>query len=76
LHGSRKLFGTFYENSKVMPPGWNDDDQFGDGCQNKVWDPESHKENQFWELMVCEELHPSLKILTLKNEAYWRFKYW
>ena len=70
------MFGCLIENSKVMPPNWNHDDQFEDGCQNKVWDPGSHKEDQLLELMVCEELHQSLKILTLKNGAYWRFKHW
>ena len=61
LCGSRRMFGCLFENSKVMPPNWNHDDQFEDGCQNKVWDPGSHKENQIWEPMACVELHQGLE---------------
>ena len=74
--GSRRMFGRLSENSKVMPPNWNHDDQFEDGCQNKVWDPGSHKENQLWELMVCEKLHQSLEISILNDRAYWKSKHW
>jgi len=75
LFGSRRMFGHFIENSKVMPPKWNNDNQLEDGCGNKIWDPGIH-EDQFWEPMVCEELHQGLKILKLTNGAYWRFKHW
>ncbi|KAL4329382.1 hypothetical protein AHAS_Ahas13G0294500 [Arachis hypogaea] len=70
------MFGHFIENSPCLPPGWNNDYQLEDGCQNKVWDPRSHKENQIWELMACEELHQGLEALLLKIGAYWRFKHW
>ncbi|QHN76627.1 uncharacterized protein DS421_19g645540 [Arachis hypogaea] len=75
LFGSRRMFGHFIENPKVMPPKWNNDNQLEDGCGNKIWDPGIH-EDQFWEPMVCEELHQGLKILKLTNGAYWRFKHW
>ena len=74
--GSRRMFGCLSENSKVMPPGWNHDDQLEDGCENKVWDLGSHKEDQLWEPMVCEEPHQSLELLTLNDEAQWKSKHW
>jgi len=64
------------ENLAYLSPGGNYDDQFEDGCENKVWDPKSHKENQFWELMVCEELHQSLELLILNDGAYRKSKHW
>ena len=76
LHGSRKLFGGFFENSKAKPPNWNHDDQYEDGCQNKVWDPGSHKENQFWEPQAYEELHQDLAQSMRNLGAQWRTKHW
>ena len=69
LDGSRRIVWCFHENSSLLPPGENHHDQLKDGCENKVWDPGSHKENQLWEPIVCEELHQGLELLTLDDEA-------
>ena len=77
LDGSRRIVGHFIENSPCSPPGWaNNESQLQDGCENKVWDPGSQKEDQLWEPQACEEPHQSLEILILNDGAYWRFKHW
>ena len=77
IDGSRRIVGHYIENSPYLPPGWTyNDDQPQDGCENKVWDPGLQEEDQLWEPQACEELHQGLKILKLKNGAYWRFKHW
>jgi len=76
LRVSRKMLWCLLENLDHFSPNWNHGDQFEDGCQNKVWDPGSHKENQLWEPMVCVELHQGLELSSLKTKAYWRFKHW
>ncbi|KAL4300917.1 hypothetical protein AHAS_Ahas17G0248800 [Arachis hypogaea] len=76
LNGSRRIVWCFHENSSLLPPGGNHHDQLKDGCENKVWDLGSHKEDQLWEPMVCEELHQSLALLTLNDEAQWKSKHW
>ena len=76
VDGSRRIVWCLHENSSLLPPGGNHHDQLKDGCENKVWDPGSHKEDQLWEPMVCEELHQSLELLTLNDEAQWKSKHW
>jgi len=57
MDGSRRIVWCLNVNSACLPPGGTYHDQLEDVCENKVWDPRSHKEDQFWEPMVCEELH-------------------
>jgi len=59
----------------IVAPTWINDNQLGDGCEDKIWDPGTH-EDQHWEPMVCEELHQSLEILILNDGAYWKSKHW
>jgi len=75
LSGSRRKIWHFIENLSCLPPKWNNDDQFEDGCRNKIWDPGIY-EDQIWEPLACEELHQGLEQLILKNGAYWKFKHW
>ena len=75
VHGSRRMFGHFVENSPCSPPTWINDNQLGDGCEDKIWDPGTY-EDQHWEPMICEELHQSLEILILNDGAYWKSKHW
>ncbi|KAL4315587.1 hypothetical protein AHAS_Ahas15G0200000 [Arachis hypogaea] len=76
LNGSRKVVWCLHENSAFLSPGRNQGDQFNDRCENKVWDPDLQKGNQPREPMVCEELHQSLELLTLNDEAQWKSKHW
>jgi len=69
IDGSRRIVGHFIENLPCSPPTWTNDNQLGDGCEDKIWDPGTH-EDQHWEPMVCEELHQSLEILILNDGAY------
>ncbi|QHN76649.1 uncharacterized protein DS421_19g645740 [Arachis hypogaea] len=51
LDGSRRIIWCPSENSMCLPPKWNNDKQLEDGCENKIWDPGSQHEYQFWELI-------------------------
>ncbi|KAL4371733.1 hypothetical protein AHAS_Ahas06G0195300 [Arachis hypogaea] len=74
LIGFRRVFGCLIENSACLSPEWNHNDQFEDGCENKIWDLELQEENQLWELIFYEELHQSLGKLNWNLGALWRTK--
>ncbi|RYR26028.1 hypothetical protein Ahy_B02g060143 [Arachis hypogaea] len=81
LHGSRKLFGSFFENSTCQPPGKNMyEDRIEDGCEDKIWDPGSPCKDQLWGLISWVELCPSLmnmvgnSVNQMRSKDPWRFK--
>ncbi|QHN87372.1 uncharacterized protein DS421_16g554510 [Arachis hypogaea] len=86
LHGSRKLFGSFFENSTCQPhlcqpPGKKMyEDRIEDGCEDKIWDPGSLCRDQLWGLISWVELCPSLmnmvgnSVNQLRSKDPWRFK--
>ncbi|XP_072073249.1 uncharacterized protein [Arachis hypogaea] len=77
LNGSRKLFGSFSENSTAEPPGWNHNDQQKDGCKSKVWDPGIQSSNQHsWGLVTCFNLLESFLCLVWDPGGHWNHKHW
>ncbi|KAL4321678.1 hypothetical protein AHAS_Ahas14G0134500 [Arachis hypogaea] len=80
LNGSRRIIWYIYEDSVFLSPGQSQSDQLEDGCKDEIWDPGSHHENQFWELISWREPHQILVKMVgtsdnqLKDKHSWRLK--